>query len=84
MSDAERARRRAIREAEAELSRCQSAYDREVAAARQGLDAALCDVNSKGLGKCHDVTLFERIIARRAPSLSSVREQAGRPPATWR
>ena len=39
VSDAERAHRGAIREAEAKLARCQSAYDREVTAAEQHLDA---------------------------------------------
>ena len=57
VSDAERAHRGAIREAEAERARCQSAYDREVAVAKQHLDA-LCDANGKRLGKCHGVTLF--------------------------
>jgi hypothetical protein len=56
VSDAERAHRGATREAEAELSRCQSAYDLEVAADKQHLDA-LCDANGKRLGKCHGVTL---------------------------
>ena len=46
VSNAERAHRGAIREAEAELSRCQTAYDREVAAAKQHLDA-LYDANGK-------------------------------------
>ncbi len=41
VSDAERAHRGAIREAEAELARCQSAYDREVAAAKQQLTAII-------------------------------------------
>ena len=39
VSDAERAHRGAIREAEAELSRCRSACDREVAAANSTEDA---------------------------------------------
>ena len=58
VSDPERAHRRAIREAEAELSRLQNSYDREVAAAKQHLDA-LRNANGKRLGKCHGVTLSE-------------------------
>lgn len=61
---------------EAELSRCQSAYDREVAAAKQHLDA-LCDVNGKRLGKCHGVTLFERMIATPQGPASLIGARAG-------
>ncbi|MGH9298702.1 MAG: hypothetical protein ACRDZT_02160 [Acidimicrobiales bacterium] len=76
VSDAERVHRRAIREAEAELSRCQSAYDREVVAATQHLDA-LRDVNGKRLGKLHGVTLFERMIATPQGTVSLIGARAG-------
>jgi len=76
VSDAERARRRAIRDAEAELSRYQSAYDREVAAAKQHL-YTLCDVNGQRLGKCDGVTLFERMIATPQGTVSLIGVRAG-------
>jgi hypothetical protein len=68
-------RRRAIREAEAELSRCQRAYDRDADATKQHLDA-LRDVNAKRLGKCHGVTLFERVIATPQGTVPLVRARA--------
>jgi len=55
------AHRRAIRQGQAELSRCQSAYDREVAAVKHHLDA-LCDLNGELLGKYQGVTVFQRVI----------------------
>ncbi|MHB1720789.1 MAG: hypothetical protein ACYCV1_11805, partial [Acidimicrobiales bacterium] len=76
VSDAERAHRGAIREAEAELARCQSACDREVTAAKQHLDA-LCDANGKRLGKCHGITLFERMIATPQGTASLIGARAG-------
>ena len=76
VSNAERAHRGAIREAEAELSRCQTAYDREVAAAKQHLDA-LRNANGKRLGKCHGVTLFERMIATPQGTASLIGARAG-------
>ncbi len=76
VSDAERARRRAIREAEAELSRLQYAYDWEVAAAGQHLDA-LCDEHGMRLDACWGVTLFERTIATPQGTVSLIGARAG-------
>ncbi len=71
VSNAEHVRRRAIREAEAEVRRSQRDYDQSVAAALEHLEAA-CDERGRRLGTCHGVTLFERAIATPQGTVSLV------------